>query len=176
MLPKLQNLKTSLERQNNHLRSVSNNEAETLQDLESKTRAHENRLKSYQSKEQESLSFLLGLQKTAAAVSEQVTSAEEVTDSGPTLEVPEVENPKTFTPPPSLQDILTTNDKTWQSPLDIPLEISAEFMDPAYENQFGKPHYGSDFRAPQGSRIRAPKDGTVIKVAENNFEYSIPSN
>lgn len=50
--------------------------------------------------------------------------------------------------------------------------ISAYFMDPSYTRYFGVPHYGIDIPTAQGSIIRAPADGYVVKYRNAGFGYS----
>lgn len=57
-------------------------------------------------------------------------------------------------------------------PLKIPMKITAGFKDPNYKEVFGQEHFGTDFYAPQGMPIYAPKDGIVKKIGNNGYNYS----
>ena len=50
--------------------------------------------------------------------------------------------------------------------------LSATFLSKEYEEQFGLPHKGIDIPVPQGTTIRAPADGIVEEVADNDFGFS----
>ncbi len=52
------------------------------------------------------------------------------------------------------------------------LGISATFDDPSYEKRFGFAHHAIDIPTAQNTPIRAPADGTVLKVALNGLGYS----
>lgn len=52
------------------------------------------------------------------------------------------------------------------------LGISAFFEDESYKKRFGMDHHAIDIPAAQGSAIRAPADGTVVKVSMNGLGYS----
>ncbi len=57
-------------------------------------------------------------------------------------------------------------------PVEPKLGISAFFEDASYVERFGVAHHAVDIPVPQGSVIRAPADGTVLKVAMNGLGYS----
>ncbi len=57
-------------------------------------------------------------------------------------------------------------------PLKIPLKITAGFKDPQYREVFGQEHFGTDFYAPQGTPLYAPKDAIVKKIGNNGYNYS----
>jgi len=57
-------------------------------------------------------------------------------------------------------------------PLPIPMKISAGFRDPEYKVLFGIAHDGTDFSAPQGTPIYAPRAGEVIKTEDQGLGYS----
>lgn len=65
----------------------------------------------------------------------------------------------------------TNNTNEWNSPLKIPLKITATFGDENYEKEFGKEHLGVDFLAPQGTPLYAPKSGTIAKSFLNGYDY-----
>lgn len=50
--------------------------------------------------------------------------------------------------------------------------LTALFRDQEYLKAIGIPHNAIDIRLPQGSRVKAPADGVVTKVADNGFAYS----
>ena len=58
------------------------------------------------------------------------------------------------------------------SPLPFELKVTAEFRDQAYLKEFGIPHDGVDFFAPQSSKLLAIADGIVEKIGENEYGYS----
>ena len=57
-------------------------------------------------------------------------------------------------------------------PVEPSLGISAFFEDASYAERFGVAHHAVDIPVPQGTAIRAPADGTVLKVAMNGLGYS----
>ncbi|MCF7830574.1 peptidoglycan DD-metalloendopeptidase family protein [Candidatus Gracilibacteria bacterium] len=57
-------------------------------------------------------------------------------------------------------------------PLKIPLRVTAHFRSPEYVQEFGQEHFGTDFFAPQGTPIYAPRDGIVKKIGNNGYNYS----
>ena len=50
--------------------------------------------------------------------------------------------------------------------------LSATFLDSAYRERFGVPHYAIDIPIAQESAVKAARDGTVLKVALNGLGYS----
>lgn len=52
------------------------------------------------------------------------------------------------------------------------LGVSAFFDDAGYKKRFGFDHHAIDIPVEQGTSIRAPADGTVLKVAMNGLGYS----
>lgn len=60
----------------------------------------------------------------------------------------------------------------WRWPLDGEIEITAGFLDPEYQRLLGRRHDGVDLKAPQGTNILAPTEGTVYKVSEQGYGYS----
>ncbi len=52
------------------------------------------------------------------------------------------------------------------------LGLSATFEDAAYEKRFGFPHHAIDIPTDQGTEIKAPAAGVVLKVALNGLGYS----
>ncbi|MEK9132601.1 MAG: peptidoglycan DD-metalloendopeptidase family protein [Patescibacteria group bacterium] len=67
-----------------------------------------------------------------------------------------------------LKDI--NNELAW--PVSPALGLSALYHDSAYEKAMGIRHEAVDIRLVQGSKVRAPADGIVSKVADNGFGYS----
>lgn len=57
-------------------------------------------------------------------------------------------------------------------PVKPALGISAHFEDAGYVERFGVPHHALDIPVSQGTTIRAPRDGTVLKVSMNGLGYS----
>lgn len=57
-------------------------------------------------------------------------------------------------------------------PVEPSLGLSATFEDAGYEQRFGFPHHAIDIPVPQGTAIKAPAGGTVLKVALNGLGYS----
>jgi murein DD-endopeptidase MepM/ murein hydrolase activator NlpD len=49
----------------------------------------------------------------------------------------------------------------WLMPLQGDLRITASFLDPAYEAEFGRPHYGVDLSCPVGTPVYATHGGRV---------------
>jgi murein DD-endopeptidase MepM/ murein hydrolase activator NlpD len=70
----------------------------------------------------------------------------------------------------------TLTTPTTDTELDWPvrplLGISAFFQDAGYKKRFGVDHHAVDIPVAQGSPIRAPADGTVLKVSMNGLGYS----
>lgn len=70
----------------------------------------------------------------------------------------------------------TTRDMQIATEIDWPvfpaLGISAHFDDVGYKKRFGFDHRAVDIPVAQNSPIRAPADGTVLKVSENGLGYS----
>ena len=52
------------------------------------------------------------------------------------------------------------------------LGLSATFEDAAYEKRFGFPHHAIDIPTDQGTPIKAPEDGRVLRVSLNGLGYS----
>lgn len=63
-------------------------------------------------------------------------------------------------------------DRVLSWPVAPKLGISATFEDEGYEKRFGFPHHAIDIPTDQGTEIKAPADGTVLKVALNGLGYS----
>jgi murein DD-endopeptidase MepM/ murein hydrolase activator NlpD len=61
--------------------------------------------------------------------------------------------------------------KSWQAPLKIPLKITAQFKDQDYQIEFEREHLGTDFLAPQGTALYAPKSGTVARTYLDGYDY-----
>lgn len=57
-------------------------------------------------------------------------------------------------------------------PVTPALGISANFHDEGYKARFGFDHHAIDIPTDQGTPIRAPADGTVLKVSLNGLGYS----
>lgn len=61
---------------------------------------------------------------------------------------------------------------TLQWPVEPKLGISATFEDAEYKKRFGVAHHAVDIPTEQGTIIRAPRAGVVLKVALNGLGYS----
>jgi murein DD-endopeptidase MepM/ murein hydrolase activator NlpD len=61
---------------------------------------------------------------------------------------------------------------TLEWPVTPALGISAMFEDAGYKKRFGLAHHAIDIPAQQGTLIKAPKEGIVLKVALNGLGYS----
>ncbi len=57
-------------------------------------------------------------------------------------------------------------------PVQPALGVSAFFEDAAYKQRFGFDHHAIDIPTDQGTPIRAPADGSVLKVVMNGLGYS----
>jgi murein DD-endopeptidase MepM/ murein hydrolase activator NlpD len=57
-------------------------------------------------------------------------------------------------------------------PVEPTIGLSAGFHDAGYEQHFGIPHEAIDIPVLQGTVVRAPADGTVDSVADNDMGYS----
>lgn len=70
----------------------------------------------------------------------------------------------------STKAIPTSVELDW--PVYPALGISAFFEDAAYKERFGFDHHAVDIPVDQGSPLRAPAEGTVLKVSLNGLGYS----
>ena len=69
-----------------------------------------------------------------------------------------------------LADTGERTDMLW--PIQPELGISAEFDDPGYQKRFGFAHQAVDIPAEQGSIVRAPAAGTVMKVTDQGLGFN----
>lgn len=70
----------------------------------------------------------------------------------------------------SLQHLATDTELDW--PVMPLLGVSAHFEDAGYKKRFGIDHHAIDIPVNQGTPIRAPADGVVLKVSMNGLGYS----
>ena len=90
--------------------------------------------------------------------------------------IPSISNPFSSNDPPQSepQNPIETPNETKTSPatgkrslITVPENITARFYStgsPAWKNQPGGYHWGTDFSAPKGSAVYAPYDMTIVKV------------
>jgi len=57
-------------------------------------------------------------------------------------------------------------------PVESTRELTALYLDPAYEETFGLPHYGIDIPVEQRTVVRAAADGIVESVIDNGMGFS----
>ncbi|MCK5461038.1 peptidoglycan DD-metalloendopeptidase family protein [Candidatus Gracilibacteria bacterium] len=153
---KLYRLKSDIAQEKHTLQILADKKAHLLQGLDGEEENNLRELSNTKRQRTQSTIYLQNLRLTLKRTQDQLKE--------------KYENPEAFEQ--QQKKIQAEQYVFFDSPLNIPLNITASFRDPVYKEKMGREHDGVDFLSPQGTDILAPADGIVKKVEFHNYGYS----